>query len=417
MGQQRVQEHAVPQPVDAEDDAEPAAALLAEQHEPPRLEPLGAPRARGLVASSERAALGLRLGAQRPVAPDPVEVAARGLVRLGLGQGPLGLGQLRLQPADLAEVLELGERGLDDAPDRRLVAHGLEQERRRAVAEPELAFDRLGRAVDDGQDVGHAVAGVERDDALAHGVDAAAAGPSGHLGQLVVGEAAEAAVGPLGDALEHDAARRHVDAETHRLGGEDDPDQPALEEQLGQPLEAGQDPGVVNADPELHRPEDHLVHVGGPQHRVLLHRLADRLLDLVPPGAIEERPPLAQDVLQGALAADPAEDEVDGGEPLPALQLLDHRGHGRDTPRVEAPPPIAVPAVLDADQPGLAGPHGVERVNPGGQVRHEVRERHRAMGMDDRDDRPVDQADPLGDLVDVGDGGGERRPASRPWGR
>src|SRR2546428_552914 len=41
------------------------------------------------------------------------------------------------------------------------------------------------------------------------------------------------------------------------------------------------------------------------------------------------------------------------------------------------------------------------------QVRDHVAERHRAMGMVDRNDRPVDDRDPVGDLLDVGDGRGE----------
>ena len=43
-------------------------------------------------------------------------------------------------------------------------------------------------------------------------------------------------------------ARRHVDAQRQRVGGEDDLHQPAREEHLDQLLEDRQQPGVVEAD-------------------------------------------------------------------------------------------------------------------------------------------------------------------------
>src|SRR2546425_6934917 len=135
-------------------------------------------------------------------------------------------------------VLVLAERRLDPPPEGLGRRTGAEEERGGAVAELELALDRLGRAVHDAQEVLHAIARVQGDHALALGVDPAAARAPGHLGQLVVRERPEAAVGALGEALEHDAARRHVDPERHRLGGEDDSAEPAFEEQLDEPPEA-----------------------------------------------------------------------------------------------------------------------------------------------------------------------------------
>src|SRR2546425_11184329 len=114
-------------------------------------------------------------------------------------------------------VLVLAEGRLDPPPEGLGRRAGGEEERGGAVAELELALDRLRRAVHDAEEVLDAVARVEGDHALALGVDPAAACAPRHLGQLVVRQRTEAAVGSLGDALEHDAARRHVDSERHRL--------------------------------------------------------------------------------------------------------------------------------------------------------------------------------------------------------
>ena len=118
---------------------------------------------------------------------------------------------------------------------------------------------------------------------------------------------------PLGETLEDDAPRRHVDPEAHRLGGEHHPDEPALEEDLGEPLEAGQDARVVEPDTLGEGLEDRLVQRGGLERRARLHRLADRLLDLASLGAVEERLALGEELLHRPLAAGPAEDEVDRG--------------------------------------------------------------------------------------------------------
>src|SRR5439155_103446 len=125
-----------------------------------------------------------------------------------------------------------------------------------------------------------AVAGVERDEALALGVNAPPARPARHLRQLVVGQRAEPALRPLGQPLQHHGPRRHVDAEAHRLGGEDHLAEAALEEALDQPLEARQDAGVVQAEAQTQRPKDHLVQHRVADRRALLARLADGAVDV-----------------------------------------------------------------------------------------------------------------------------------------
>ncbi len=203
--------------------------------------------------------LGLDLGAEIAVAADPREVAAGSLVGARGAQLVLDRPHLGLEPADADHVLVLAERGLDGAPDGSQVLARAQEERDRAVAQAELALDGLGRAVDDLAHLLEAVAHVERHHALAGRVDAPPPGPPGHLRQLVVGEAPEAAVGALGERLQHHRPRRHVDAERHRLGGEDHAAEVPLEQHLGQPLDARQDPGVVEAHAHAERLEDGLV--------------------------------------------------------------------------------------------------------------------------------------------------------------
>ena len=187
MRQERVEEDAVAsQPVHPDDHAEPAAASpLAEQDHAAGLDVVQRPGPGRPRARARRPPARVDLGAQLPVAPDPVELAARRLVPLGLGQRRLRLGHLALQVADLAKALILAERGFDHAADRRLVANVLDQERHRAEAQAELAHDRLRGAVDHRERLLQAVPGVERDHALALGVDAPPAGPARHLGELV----------------------------------------------------------------------------------------------------------------------------------------------------------------------------------------------------------------------------------------
>src|SRR2546427_448508 len=213
-------------------------------------------------APAERLAPGLRLLTRAPVAPDAREVAARRRVALDLREGRLEGPDLALHLTDALEVLVLAERRLDPPPEGLRRRAGGEEKRGGAVAELELALDRLRRAVHDAEEVLDAVARVEGDHALALGVDPAAACAPRHLGQLVVRQRTEAAVGSLGDALEHDAARRHVDSERHRLGRENDLAEPTLEGELDEPLDARQDPGVMEADAEPERLEHRLVQRG-----------------------------------------------------------------------------------------------------------------------------------------------------------
>ena len=148
--------------------------------------PPSAPRAPAPPARHARASTSARAVA---VAADAREVAARRVEALG-----------RRPPPSRGSRTSASSRGCcfrfwywpnDDSTVRRIVAMSLpvaEQERDRAVAQLELARDRLGRAVHDPHHVLEPVAHVEGHHALALGIDAAAARPARHLGQLVVGQ-------------------------------------------------------------------------------------------------------------------------------------------------------------------------------------------------------------------------------------
>src|SRR5439155_681367 len=250
------------------------------------------------------------------------------------------------------------------------------------------------------------VARVERDHALAFRVDAAPSRAARHLGQLVVRERAEAAVGALGHALQDDGARRHVDAERHRLGREHDAAEPALEEGLDQALEAGEDARVMRGHPDAQPLEDGLAQRRLADRRVLGHRLADDRVHLAALLARDQRAPVGQHVLHGALTAGAAEDEVDGGQPAARVERLDEHGGIDDAARVPAPA-VVLAARLVADDARAARADLRDVVDVTREVGHRVVQRYRAVGMEDRHDRPVHERDPVGDLFDVGDGGRE----------
>ncbi len=150
MGQERVDQDAVAaKAVHADHHTQPAAGpALPEQDDPAWLDVVQRPRPGRSGARARRPPPRVHLRAQLAVAADAVEVSARRLVPLGLGQRRLRVRHLALQVTDLAEALVLAERGFDHAADRRLVPNVLDQERHGAEPETELAHDGLRRAID-----------------------------------------------------------------------------------------------------------------------------------------------------------------------------------------------------------------------------------------------------------------------------
>ena len=121
-------------------------------------------------------------------------------------------------------------------------------------------------------------------------------------------------------------ARRHVEPERERLGGEHHLDQPLLKEPLHGLLRVGEQTGVMHREPapeqtpvELEQHALALVRVAQRRH-ALGERDVDALLLLV----VGEVDAVHAASLQRLAAAPAREDEVDGGEHRAAAQHLDH---------------------------------------------------------------------------------------------
>ena len=96
---------------------------------------------------------------------------------------------------------------------------------------------------------------VERDegapphDRVPHCVDATPPGTPRELRVLARREELVALTGELREALDHDSAAGHVDAERERLGGEDDFEEPGRERLLHRLLHRRHQAGVVRREP------------------------------------------------------------------------------------------------------------------------------------------------------------------------
>src|SRR5262249_57018905 len=113
-----------------------------------------------------------------PVAADLREITAGRLEAARIGHRHLQALHLRLQSPDLLQVLVLPEGGLDGAADGRHVLAGGEEESDRAVAQLELAQDRLRWTIYHADHVLEPVTHVEGPHALALRIDAPPAPPA-----------------------------------------------------------------------------------------------------------------------------------------------------------------------------------------------------------------------------------------------
>ena len=154
---------------------------------------------------------------------------------------------------------------------------------------------------------------------VALGVEAAAPGPPGQLRVLARGERGPAGAAELGEALDDDRARRHVDAERQRLGGEDHL-QAALGEALLDRLAEGRDEArVVGGQPGLETLEPFGVARGrrGRRRRATRRGASAmaRMACALGPGGEPE--PVAQALADRVVARGAAEDEDDGRAAAP----------------------------------------------------------------------------------------------------
>ena len=334
---------------------------------------------------------------------------------------PLGLAEireefrpLRLQPLHPEAVLELAEAGLDDAAHGGRLAVEVHEQRGGAVPHAELALDRLRLP---GQELSHVVLGlgaVQADQAGAVGVDPAPPRAARHLRELVQAQPAEARIAPLPDPLDHHGLRRHVDPQAHGLGGEDHPHQPALEQDLRQPLQGRQDAGVVHPRAPAQPGEEERIHLRlGHDAGIVPQRVGDGLLHLGTALGRKQGVLVIQVPRERPLAPGSAEDEIDGRKPAPLAEPGDHLGRAGGAPPLPVLPeavPVAAPRLAavepDSGGGGRRATGGVQRRELAVRMTQEVREGHGPHAVQDGMDGAMDLADPGGDLGEVADGGG-----------
>ena len=222
--------------------------------------------------------------------------------------------------------------------------------------------------------------------------------------------------GELGQLLDHDGARRHVDAHGEGLGGEHHLDQPGGEARLHHLLERRHHAGVVGGDARLEAGQEAAVAEHRevpssmpPSRRSTISRIRSRSSPVV------SRTPASTHGLGGVVARRPAEDEVDRRQHRRVVEPLHHL----DPPgRVEPPPaplaPVAAPAphrlAVEAARLGV-GPavdQGGQQVEALGRaVAHqvEVLEAHGPRVLHDGRRRAPHGRHPVGQLVGVRHGG------------
>jgi hypothetical protein len=156
-------------------------------------------------------------------------------------------------------------------------------------------------------------------------VDAAAPRSARQLGVFGRSHLGVGLAVPLDQPLEHDRTRRHVDAESQRLGGEDRPDETAHEQLLDDLLEGRQHACVVGSHAALEAVEPVVVAqdapvVFGDVCAPLLHDGAD-LVRLV---AGCQPQPCGHALHDRRIAAGAAEYERDRGQQPLALEPFEH---------------------------------------------------------------------------------------------
>ena len=151
-----------------------------------------------------------------------LEVAAVARGRRPVGGDRLGVaGERPGQPDHGTVGLELGERLLQQRPGPR-PADAADQVDGHVVGGGERRLERVGAARGEPGDGPRVEPRLPEHDRVALDVDAPAPGAPGELGVLPRRDVGVGLAVVLDQLLQHDAARRHVDAQREGLGGEDD---------------------------------------------------------------------------------------------------------------------------------------------------------------------------------------------------
>ena len=250
--------------------------------------------------------------------------------------------------------LELGERGLEQR-GRALQADLADQVHRHVVGGPEARVERVGPGA--GQP-GHrrgVHARVPQHHRVALHVDPPPPGPAGQLRVLPRRQRGVGLAVPLVEPLDDDRAGRHVDPERQRLGREDRPHQPGLEQLLDHLLEGGQHARVVGGDTALQAGEPLAV----AEHREVgsgmsaVRRSAISAMAAASSGVVSRRP-ASRHCRTAASQPGPAEDEGDRGQQAGRVQPPDHLARRRGG-RYRAPRAPRGPAAGACPRPP-AGP-------------------------------------------------------------
>ena len=189
---------------------------------------------------------GRTVPAQRGVLVDVAQMA--GQLLSYSASGLLVAADLLGEARDAAVGLELREGRLEQAA-RGTAAQLADEIDRHVVGRAERRAQRVGAGRGEPGDPGRVDVRAPQHDGVALDVDAAAAGASGQLGVLPRRQVGMRLAVELGQPLEDDRARRHVDSQRERLGREDRLDQPADEQLLDGLLERRDEPGVVRGEP------------------------------------------------------------------------------------------------------------------------------------------------------------------------
>ncbi len=370
-----------------------------------------APRLRGL------AALGVGQPAPQRRVLDEVAPVAADLAGELVG-GLLDPAQPAGQPDHAPVGLELGEARLEEGGGA-LAARPAGQVDGHVVGRAEARVERVGSGAREPGDRARVEARLPEHHRVPLDVDAASARAAGELGVLPRGERDVGLAVPLVELLEHDRAGGHVDAEREGLGREDGPDQALGEQLLDDLLEDREHARVVGGDAASQREHPVVVAEDG---EVLVGDVAGPPggdgLDLLRLGGRGQPQARLQALLDGGVAAGPAEDERDRGEQPGRVEPVDDL---RAVRRRVALGPVAAAAgaaggLADLLAPGQPHQFRVdltvvivdEQVVEAAAGQHVLPQRHRPVLVDDDLGAAADLGEPVAELLGVGDRGRQR---------
>ena len=219
--------------------------------------------------------------------------------------------------------LELGVGTLDNL-ERRLEFEVIDEVRREVVRGTEGRMQIGGGGQRDTGNVVECHFVGETDDGVSLVVQTPAPGPPGHLGEFAAREELTTGVGELGELLERDRPRGHVDAERQRFGREHDREEILLEARFDDLAKGRHHAGVVHGETPT-QTVDEVGELEGLQVVVgeaAQSRVGNRL-DLATFFGRGEQESVAAALVHRVVAGGPREDEDDHRQEIVALKCLE----------------------------------------------------------------------------------------------